>query len=205
MVYLTASVLSYLVGTSNMAFFMSKLARVNLRSGGSGNLGASNTVVMMGWWAGVLVGIHDIGKAVLCVYLAQRFLPGYAHIGAVAGVSCVFGHIFLFYLRFRGGKGFAAYLGMTIMLNWKVALVICAAVVIITFVTDYIVLGTTATIITVPIWMAVANRSMILFLILAAGSGIIAFVHRMNYVRIWNGTEIGLRSASKGEHRAKKE
>lgn len=203
MAYLLTALFSYLVGSSNMAFYLSRLRKVNLRSGGSGNLGASNTVAMMGWWAGVLAGLHDIGKSALCVFLAQKLCPDCAFIGAIAGVASVFGHIFPFYLKFHGGKGFASYLGMTLALNWKLALVLAVVIVIVTFITDYIVVGTTITILAVPTWMGIANQSPILFAILMLATLVIAYVHRMNYVRIYNGTEIGLRSASKGEHRAK--
>ena len=72
--YLIAAVLGYLLGTSNMALYLSKIKKVDPRSGGSGNLGASNAMILMGWWAGVLVGLHDIGKSVLAVFLASRMV-----------------------------------------------------------------------------------------------------------------------------------
>ena len=109
--YLIAAVLGYLLGTSNMALYLSKIKKVDPRSGGSGNLGASNAMILMGWKAGILVGIHDIAKAALCVFLAKYLFPELIHVGAVAGVACVVGHVFPFYLKFRGGKGFASYVG----------------------------------------------------------------------------------------------
>ena len=62
--------LSYLLGCSNMALYVSKLKGVDMRSGGSKNLGASNAMVLMGWRYGVLVALHDMGKAALAVALA---------------------------------------------------------------------------------------------------------------------------------------
>ena len=123
--------------------------------------------------------------------------------GIVAGVACVFGHMFPFYLKFRGGKGFASYLGMALALHWKFALVLLLAVVLITLVTDYIVLGTMTTVISFPAYCAV-TQSMIAALILCAASLVIIYKHRSNLVRICHGTEIGLRSAHKGEHRVHK-
>lgn len=203
MAYLLTALLSYLIGTSNMAFFVSKLKKVNLRSGGSGNLGASNAVAMMGWEFGVLVGIHDIAKSAICVLAAGWLLPELPYIGAVAGVCSVLGHIFPFYLHFHGGKGFASYIGMTFALNWKLGIVIGIAVILVTLITDYIVCGTTLTIVSVPVWMGISNHSLILAGILLIATVVIAFCHRENYVRIYKGTEIGLRSASKGDHRVK--
>lgn len=201
--YLLAAVLAYLAGCSSMALYLSKWKKVDMRGAGSGNLGASNALVLMGWKAAVLVGIHDIGKAYLAVFLAKHFCPDVPHIGAVAGVACVLGHMFPFYLRFKGGKGFASYLGMTLALNWKFALVVLVIVALVTFITDYIVVGTVSTVVLVPTYMGFASRSFLLPAILLIGTAAILFKHRENYVRILNGTEIGLRRANRGDDRKK--
>ncbi len=203
MQYLLVIVLSYILGSSNMAKYLAVLNKVDLRSGGSGNLGASNAVILMGWGAGVLTALHDIGKSALAVVLARLVFPDLPYIGATAGVASVLGHIFPFWLGFRGGKGFASYIGMTLALNWKFALMVMAAVVVVTLVTDYIVAGTTTTIVVVPIYLGIANHSLLLAAILLIATAVIAWKHRDNYVRIWNGTEIGLRSAGRGDHRIK--
>lgn len=201
--YMIIAALGYLLGSSSMAYYFSKIKKVDFRAGGSGNLGASNATVLLGWWAGILVAAHDIGKSLLAVLLARWLFPNVENAGAVAGVASVLGHIFPFYLRFKGGKGFASYFGMTIALNWKLALIIGLAVVIVTVVTDYIVLGTTITIVTVPIYLGITQHNLILSLILCIATAVIFYKHRMNYVRIFNGTEIGLRSTAKGDHRVK--
>lgn len=200
MIYILVILLSYLLGCSNMAFYLAKWKQVDFRSKGSGNLGASNATVLLGWRAGVLVGIHDIFKAFLAVYLARLLFPGTAHIGAVAGVSTVLGHIFPFYLGFRGGKGFASYLGMTLALNWKLALGICAAVILVTIITDYIVSGTVTTIICVPAYLGITGRDWAIALILLIASGVILCKHLENFQKIRRGEEIGLRSTLLGKN-----
>ena len=200
--YILTIAFAYLLGSSSMALYISKLKKVDPRAGGSGNLGASNAVALMGWRAGIAVGVHDIGKSALAVILARYFFPELPNIGAVAGVASVLGHIFPFYLKFRGGKGFASYIGMTLALNWKLALVIMALVVLVTVVTDYIVVGTTLTIVTVPVYLGIAEHSILLALILCIATAVIIYKHRMNYVRIYHGTEMGLRSVAKGKYRA---
>lgn len=202
--YIIMIFIGYLLGSSNLAYFLSKLQKTDLSAGGSGNLGASNAVLLMGWKAGVAVAIHDAGKALLAVLLARFFFPDLPHIGAVAGVASVLGHIFPFYLRFKGGKGFASYVGMTIGLNWKLALVVLAVVVLVTVVTDYIVLGTTTTIVAVPVSLGIMQHSVALPLILLIATAVVVYKHRDNYPRIFKGTEIGLRSAIRGDHRVKK-
>ena len=191
----------YLLGCSNMAYYLSKFKGVNLRDGGSGNLGASNAMIRMGWKAGILVGAHDIGKALLAVLAAKLLAPDLPLIGASAGVACVLGHMFPFYLNFKGGKGFAAYLGMTLALNWRFALVVMAVVVLVTLITDYIVVGTVTTMIWVPTYLGISNQDWMLAAVLCIASAVILFKHRENYLRIYNGTEIGLRRSHRGDFR----
>ena len=202
--YLAVILLSYLVGTSSMTLYLSKLQNINMRAGGSGNLGASNAVILMGWKAGVLVAIHDIGKAYLAVWLAQRCFPTLPYIGAIAGVASVMGHIFPFYLHFKGGKGFASFWGMTVALDWRLGLVLFVAGVVLTVLTNYIVVGTVTITLSSPLYLGITRQDWLLCAIVFFASAVIWYKHRENFVRIRNGTEIGFRSAAKGEHKVKK-
>ena len=177
--YILAILSGYLLGCSNMAFYLEKLTKKSVRGGGSGNLGASNAVIRLGWKAGVLVGAHD-------------------------GVACVLGHIFPFYLKFKGGKGFASYVGVIFALDWRVAIAIILMIFLVTWLTDYIVAATVMATVSAPISIGIHNGKLILALILCLASAVILFRHRENLVRIFiKGTEIGFRSAAKGEHRVK--
>lgn len=201
-VYPLIALIGYVIGSTNMAHLLARLRGVDIRAGGSGNPGASNALVLMGWRAAILVGAYDIGKAVLAVWLVRLLFPDAALCGTVAGVACVIGHIYPFYLRFRGGKGFASYLGMTLALNWKFALVLLLAVLVLLLVTDYIVVGTMTAVISFPAYSVMTQHYAAAALLLVA-SGVIIWKHRANLVRIVNGTEIGFRSAKSGEHRVK--
>lgn len=201
--YLLIILLGYLLGSSSMAFYISKFKKVDIRTHGSGNLGTSNAAIVLGWGSAIAVGAHDIGKGIASVLLAKLLFPDLEYASAVAGVACVVGHIFPFYLGFKGGKGFAPYIGMMVMLNWKMGLVVLAAVVLITLITDYLVLGTFTTIAAVPVWQGIESGSIILPLILLVGSAVILYKHRENITRLRDGTEIGLRSTAKGENRVK--
>ena len=203
MAYLISIGLGYLLGSSNLAYWLAKWNNVDFRKGGSGNLGASNTTILLGWKAGVLVGIHDIGKAVLAVLLAKLLFPEQEYVGAAAGVSAVLGHVFPFYLRFKGGKGLASFLGMVAALNWKVGLAIAALLVLITLVTDFISLGTLTVSVAAPVGFFLTTGRVILPLILAVASVVLIFKHIENIHRLLNKTEIGLRSTIKGENRVK--
>ena len=203
MKYILVIALGYLLGCSNMAKYIAAMKKVDLSAGGSGNPGASNAVILMGWSAGVLVAIHDIGKAALAVILARLMFPGAPLIGAAAGVAAVLGHIYPFWMKFKGGKGFASYLGMTIALHWKFAIAVLLLVVVVTLITDYIVAATTTTIVLVPIGLGILTQSLILPLILLVASLVIAWKHKDNYVRMYNGTEIRFRKAGRGDYRVK--
>lgn len=205
MQYITAAILGYLLGSSNMAFYLAKIRKADLTAAGSGNLGASNATILLGWKAGILVGIHDIGKSALAVILVGLLFPEAEHVGALAGIASVLGHIFPFYLKFKGGKGFASYMGMTLALNWKLALCVIAAVVLVTLITDYIVCGTFTTILTVPVYMGITSHSFLLAGILLIGTAVIFYKHRENIPRMLNGTEIGLRSAIRGDNKLDKQ
>lgn len=201
--YLLSVALGYLLGSSNMAYYIAKWKKVDMRSHGSGNLGTSNAAIVLGWGSAIAVGAHDIGKALLSVVLANVLFPDLAFAGAAAGVASVLGHIFPFYLRFKGGKGFAPYIGLTFALNWKLGIAIVVIVALITLITDYLSLGTFTTIVVVPVWEGIETGTLILPLILLIGTAVIFYKHRENFVRLRNGTEIGLRSTAKGEHKVK--
>ena len=201
--YLAAAALGYLFGCSNMAFYLARLRGVDIRGSGSGNLGASNVMVLMGWGAGVLTAVHDIAKGALAILLMRWLFPAVPHIGFVAGAAAVLGHNFPVFLRFRGGKGFATYYGMTLACSWKIALIILVAGVILTLVTDYIVVATISTVTLYPVYVA-WSQGWIALLIVCVASFAVIVKHRENLTRLLNGTEIGLRKAHSGELRVKK-
>ena len=198
--YLVSAALGYLLGCSNMAFYLSRLRDVDIRSAGSGNLGASNAMILMGWGAGVLTAVHDIGKGALAIVLARLLFPDAAFVGLAAGAAAVLGHNFPVFLRFRGGKGFATYFGMTLVISWKFAVIMAVAIVLLTVITDYIVTATMATVVSFPVFVGWVFGPVALAIVCAASLAVIVR-HRENFVRLANGTEIGLRRAGSGKMR----
>ena len=203
MSYLLAALMGYFLGCSNMAYWLSRIKKVDIRKNGSGNLGASNATVLLGWGAGVLVAVHDIGKAVLAVVLAKLLFPDAEAVGAAAGVACVLGHIFPFYLKFKGGKGLASFWGMVLALNWKVALAMLLLGILITVVTDFISLAAMSISVTAPVGIWLLDGGAVVPLILCIATVVMLIKHIENIRRIMNHTEIGLRSTAKGEKRIK--
>ena len=202
--YLLPVLMGYLLGCSSMAYYIGKWKKKDPRTGGSGNLGASNTAVLFGWGPGIAVAVHDIAKGAVAVLLCRWLFSAVPYAGAAAGVACVLGHIFPFYLKFKGGKGLASYFGMTLALNWKLALIAAAVILLLTLITDYIALGTIGTIFLVPTYTAITTHNLVLTMILCIASAVMVYKHWENVVRIASGKEIGLRSTAKGENRVDK-
>ena len=204
MQYLLAIILGYLLGCSSMAYYIGKFKKTDIRTAGSGNLGASNTTVLFGWSAGIAVAVHDIGKAVIAVIAAKWLFPQLEYAGAAAGVACVLGHIFPFYLGFRGGKGLASYFGMVLALNWKLALIIGAVIVLATLITDFISVGALSSIVVAPVYTFFTTHNLILVAILGVATMVMFLKHWENIIRIAKGQEIGLRRTAKGADRIDK-
>ena len=177
--------------------------KVDIRSNGSGNLGASNATVLLGWGAGVIVAVHDIGKAFLAVLVVKFLFPDVENVGVVTGVACILGHIYPFYLKFKGGKGLASMIGVVAALDWRVALAVVVLLVVVTLVTDFIALGTISVSVASPLGMWLTTHNWLVALILCIATVVMIFKHADNIKRIRNKTEIGLLSTVKGENRMK--
>ena len=198
MEYAVCVLAGYFLGCFNTAHLLARLRGVDIRSQGSRNPGASNVTVTMGWRFGVVVALVDIFKAVTAVSLCRWWFPGDPLVMAVAGACCILGHIFPFYLGFRGGKGFASYIGMALAMNLKIALVLILAAALITILTNYIALATLFTAAVFPLWAWFSYQDLAIAALLAALGAVIFWKHRENLRRIRAGEEIGLRKAPLG-------
>ena len=207
---LITAVIAYFCGCFNGAVIVSKyILRNDVRNHGSGNAGLTNFHRVFGGPLTAVVILTDVLKAVVALLVGavifRRFVFNGADIVVFAkywaALFCLLGHMYPFYLKFKGGKGFAAYIGMMLALNWKAALVIIAALVVLTVVTDYIVVGTVTTVVTYPAFVAFYTHSVVAVCLLLVATGAILYKHRGNCVRILNGTEPGLRGASRGDFR----
>lgn len=197
------ALMGYLFGCSNLAFFLGKANGFDIRQHGSNNAGASNATVTMGLKAGVLVGIHDVGKSCIVALLAATLFPAVPGAAAVAGAAAVLGHIFPFYLNFQGGKGFASFVGMILALDWKFFLVIVVAALLITFISDYIAVATLTTATVFPIYLIVNHCGLIIICSVCIATLVIYSKHIINIKRICSGEEIGLRRTLRKTDRVK--
>ncbi len=187
--FAVAIIIGYLLGCFNLAFIISKVKKVDLQNTGSKNLGASNTFITVGKGLGFLVGACDIFKCTLVVILVRVLFPDIDYLPYIAGVACVLGHMFPFYLKFKGGKGFASFLGMALGIHWKYFIVIGICIILITLITKYIVLATMATVISYPIFLVFDTSNWIIVTMVAILSVIIIMKHYKNLIRIAKGEE----------------
>ena len=118
---LACIVIGYFIGCIQTAYLISKMTKTDLRKQGSGNLGTTNALRVLGVKAGAVTFFGDILKSVLsfvvCWFLFRE--QGGMMAGVYGSIGAVLGHDFPFYLRFRGGKGIAATIGLILALGFS--------------------------------------------------------------------------------------
>ena len=117
MYYLSCAGIGYLFGSISPSYILSKIKHVDMRKGGTRNLGASNTFMHFGRGWGIFVMLFDIFKAFVAVKLCQLLFHELALAGLVAGSATIIGHNYPFYLGFKGGKGLSCFGGWVLGVN----------------------------------------------------------------------------------------
>lgn len=192
LIYIIGCLIAYLLGTISPSLLFAKIKKTDFRNNGSGNLGASNTTLLLGWKYGVLVGLIDILKGTLPVLLTRFLFPGLSYLPFAVALCAVLGHIFPFYLKGKGGKGFATFMGIILGLDWRFFIIIGVTVIIVTLVTDYIVIGTFTAIFSFPIWLILISNVKWSFLLILPLTVIIFVKHIENIGRIIRKEEKGI-------------
>ena len=201
MEYILAALLGYFLGCSNMAYYISLVKRIDLRKNGTGNYGTSNALIQMGWKAGTLVFIHDVGKGSLAVLLAKWLCKKATFAPYLAGLTVVIGQVFSCFLKFKGGKGFAPYGGAVLALNPAFGFTMLAIVIAVCFICNYVVIGNYATIISYPIYLLIKSNFGGAAFALIMGA-VIGVKHVENIKRIKEGTEQKFREVVFGKKMA---
>lgn len=189
LIYVACALVGYFFGCFSLSSLIAKRKGFDIRSRGSKNAGASNAAVTMGWKIGVLVGFCDIMKCFIPVLAAKLIFPDLYLVPYIAGICCVLGHMHPFYMNFRGGKGFASYLGMILAIDWRIFLIIGVILLAAALISNYIVLGTLSTMVSFPVLSYVFYRNYIAAIMVAMLSLLILYRHRKNFVSIAKGEE----------------
>ncbi len=186
-----AAVASYLVGAIPTSFVVVRAVKgVDLRTVGSGNLGATNLYRLLGWRYAIPVGIFDILKGAIPVAVFGP-LAGLGALGSTAlGVIAVAGHVFSAFVSFKGGKGVATGGGVILGLAPLAFLVALAVWIVVVRVSGYVSLGSILSALVLPpaIWLLHPGRREIV-LPVAVLALLVVWLHRANIRRLLDGTE----------------
>ena len=137
-----APVIAYLLGAIPFGFLIVKLREGrDIRSAGSGNIGAANVARVIGVSAGALTLLLDIAKGYLSVWIAGRLSGENIKWMVAAGLAALVGHMFTVFLRFQGGRGVATGVGIFLPLCWKAVLGALVVWVVVVLFWRYVSLG----------------------------------------------------------------
>src|SRR5229473_3280929 len=182
-----ALILGYLLGSIPFGLVLTKIAgTADLRSIGSGNIGATNVLRTGHKGLAAATLICDMLKGTVAVIIAGYY--GGPNAAMLAALGAFLGHLFPVWLKFRGGKGVAVYIGVLIGLFWPAAVVFCAMWLATAFTTRYSSLSALVAAFITPLFLwwfshpALASLCVVLTLLLF-------YVHRENIKRLQAGTE----------------
>jgi glycerol-3-phosphate acyltransferase PlsY len=195
---LAALGLGYLIGSIPFGVIFTRLSGAgDIRKIGSGNIGATNVLRTGNRWAAAATLICDAGKGFLAFWIMLHAPHGW-YSAPIAGFGAMLGHLFPFWIRFRGGKGVATFLGIMFAMSWIVGVLVAATWAIAARVWKISSLSALIAAALAPIFVLFVWGSY-----LAAFTLVLTFMifitHRENIVRLRAGTEPRIGSGPKPE------
>ena len=198
--FIVVALVSYLIGSIPSGYIAGRLAGVDIRTLGSGNIGATNVTRSLGKRYGYPVFLVDFAKGVIAVFAATRVAqqPGATAapevFEVVAAVCCVLGNTFPVWLGFRGGKGVAVSIGLLFALMPVAALIVVLVWLAIFYATRYVSLASIVAVIALPpaVWVLLRLGQMehwLFFYVSIALTVLVVVRHRSNISRLIKGTE----------------
>jgi glycerol-3-phosphate acyltransferase PlsY len=204
--YIIVAVAAYLLGSIPTGYLVAKAKGIDIRKTGSGNIGATNAMRVLGKPAGIFVLLVDAAKGFGAVYLGI-FIFNFStnsfgsiydfdlvqmkeRFAVIAGIFAVLGHNYTCWLKFKGGKGIATTAGVYLALA-PIALGIAFAVFILTIlVTRYVSVGSIAGAIALPtaVWI-LQPHNYFLGIVTTALGALAIYKHKSNIQRLMQGTE----------------
>lgn len=183
-------VIGYFVGCINFAYIIGRYKEhIDIRDYGSGNSGTTNAIRVMGWKLGMLTFFGDLTKSLLAYIVVAKIFDNQI-LGLYAGFGAIFGHNWPVFLKFRGGKGIAATLGLIYAVDFRAGLIVNIVAAIIIFTTKYVSLGSIVLVVLMPILFFVFKDGNLEYvsvgLILMA---IAVYRHKANIKRLIDGNE----------------
>lgn len=196
MILVGLAIFAFLLGSIPFGMLIARAKGVDIRSVGSGNIGATNVVRALGPKVGLAVFVLDVLKGTIPALIAKQAIQapvGEVQIQTISmlmGVIAILGHMFSPFIGFKGGKGVATGFGAALGAIPGAALVGLAVISLTVALTRYVSLGSILAAISVPIFsMLVFRDSLQLLPILVVMAAFIIWKHRANIERLRNGTE----------------
>jgi len=188
---LIAVIVAYLVGGIPFGLLIVRLKTgADVRKSGSGNIGATNVLRTTGPLAGILTLVLDAAKGLFAVWLADTLTHGDIFWMSFAALAVLLGHAFSPYLKFKGGKAVASFLGAFGYLTPVPVLVIVIIFLIVTVMTRYLSLGSVSGAALYPFACFIILHPEWPVLVAATGAAVlILWRHQANIARIREGTE----------------
>lgn len=182
-------VLTYLVGSIPFGLLLGKVwGKVDVRTQGSGNIGATNVARTVGWLPALLVFILDVLKGWAPVAFAPHLNADPSFVAIVA-VAAVLGHVGSIFLRFSGGKGIATTFGAMLGLDPWIGALLLGIWLLVLFATRYVSVASLAGAVGLPIFIWLLGHPAETIAAGAAISAIAAWRHRGNVKRLRSGKE----------------
>ncbi len=177
---------SYILGSIPFGLVITKLfLKEDIRNVGSGNIGATNVLRTGKKILAASTLFFDVSKGFVSVYLTSKY---FSELVYLSGLICFLGHVFPVWLKFKGGKGIATYLGIILALSFKLALVFGVSWLVILYATKYSSLSSMIGSLNVFLF-AFLSTSISLDFFYFTFLMIIIFTHRENIMRLKNKTE----------------
>jgi glycerol-3-phosphate acyltransferase PlsY len=198
--FLVVAAIGYLLGSIPFGFLLVLVFRKeDIRSKGSGNIGATNVVRSGAKGLGALTFLLDAAKGYVAVFaapwVAERLFgvgfPG-LDLSAVAAMAAVLGHMYPVWLRFKGGKGVATAFGVFLALSPRAALLGLAVFIAVMLVWRYVSLASIASAVAFPIvalWLSRGQETPLFVAAVALVPLLVIVKHRQNIQRLLQGTE----------------
>ena len=186
MEYLTVGIISYLMGSIPFGFLLTKFFfKKDIRQIGSRNIGATNVLRTGNKLIGYATLLFDVFKAVLPVMYVKINYPELIYI---ASLSAFLGHVFPVWLKFKGGKGVATYVGILFVINIFLGIIFCISWLVIFLISRYSSLSSLISSITIPVYIFFSNElnNVLFFGIMFV---LIFYTHRENIKRLKNKAE----------------
>jgi len=185
MEYLIIILGSYLLGSIPFGFLLTKIfLKKDIRDIGSGNIGATNALRTGNKIIGFTTLTLDIAKAILPVLYVKFNYPDYIFI---ASLSAFLGHLFPIWLKFKGGKGVATYVGILLSINFILGLIFIISWIVTFLLSKYSSLSSLVASLVIPVYLIIfENFNSFFFIIMFV---LIFYTHRENVKRLKNKEE----------------